>query len=195
MAALTNSEVFSFMGTPNDVNSNQGSMVTALITQQTAVLEQMIGRKISKVTITNELFHHGQNCEIYGSRIFLKGKYRDLYSITAITENEITLSVATSTSSDGYVLNPVTGIIERIGADWSQLPLAIKISGDLGMIKSGDTTSPRDDVKQILIEMVAAKSGLWKNNVQTEEGTIQTIRTQISAETQKLLQRYVQRDI
>lgn len=183
------------MGTPNDVNSNQGSMVTALITQQTAVLEQMIGRKISKVTITNELFHHGRNCEIYGSMLFLKGKYRDLYSITSISENGIALSASTSFSTEGYILNTVTGIIERIGSNWSQLPLAIKITGDLGLIKSGDTASPRDDLKQILLEMVAAKSGLWKNNVQTEEGTIQTIRTQISAETQKLLQRYVQRDV
>lgn len=195
MAALTYTEVFQFMGTPSDVNTNQQTMVTNLITQQTAVLENMIGRKISKETITAALFHHGRNCEIYGTKLFLKGKYRDLYSISALLEDGNALSVSTGSTVPGYILDAQAGIIERIGANWSQLPLAISITGDLGVLKSGDTTSPRDDLKQILIEMVAAKSGLWKNNVQTEEGTIQTIRTQISEETKKQLQRYIQRDI
>lgn len=195
MAALTNTEVFAFMGTPSDIQTTQGSAVTALITQQTAILEAMIGRKISKETITNALLHHGRNCEIYGSTLFLKGKYRDLYTISSISEDGTALSVADDSSDNGYILDPVAGIIERIGSEWSRLPLAIKITGDLGLLKSGDTTSPRDDIKQILIEMVAAKSGLWKNMVTTEDGTIETVIKKISDETQKLLSRYIQRDI
>ena len=71
--------------------------------------------------------------------------------------------------------------------------LGIKLSGTLGMVDSG--LNPTGEMKQILIEMVAAKSGLWKLNVQTEDGKIETIRTNISDESKKMLNKYILKDI
>lgn len=63
---------------------------------------------------------------------------------------------------------------------------AIKISGMLG-IGRGVVLG---DLKQAVIEMVAAKSGLWKFNVMTENGKIEQIRTKPSDKTLDTINKY-----
>ena len=138
-------------------------------------------------TFTDVLFSHGVNCEIYGEELFFTGKYRDIYSISSITELGISLSAATSyTGVGGYYLDLKLGKLVRIGQVWSCQQLAIKASGSLGIGGSGGA----EDLKEAIIEMVAAKSGLWKNNIQTENGTIQNTRVNISDYAKAVLASY-----
>lgn len=193
MAVITNTEVFNFMGTPADQVTTQGTAITALITQMTKELEITLGRKVESNAITAEVFYNGHNCEIYGNTLYLKGIYRDIYSISALTEDGTAISAATDSSSNGYDLDARLGLIKRIGSQWLLSEMIYKITGKLGLVNSDD--SVRDDIKQILIEMVAAKSGLWKNNVTTADGDITTIRTGISQDAKDLISRYRLRDI
>lgn len=193
MAVATNTEVFEFMGTPTDQRTTQSTPITNLIAQMTQELEILLGRKVEPNTITEEVFYDGYNCEMCDEKLYLKGIYRDLYTISAIDEDGTALSEATGSSSNGYKLDARLGIINRIGARWLLGEMAYKISGKLGLVNSDD--SVRDDIKQIVIEMTAAKSGLWKNNVTTADGTITTIRTKISDDTKDLIERYKLRDV
>ncbi len=187
MAVCTNTEVFNFMGTPADVVTKQGAQITALIAEQTALFEQITGRKAESTAFTDVFFYDGHNCEIYGSKMYLRGIYRDLLTISSITEDGTALSLATNTSSNGYYLDLDLGIIERVGAELLKGQMAYKITGTCGLSSS--------DVKVIIIEMVSAKSGLWKSNVQTEDGAIETIRTSISQDAKDLLNKYTLREV
>ena len=136
MGQVTNSNVFDFMGTPADVRTTQGTPVTDLIAKTIKDIEAKIGRRIEKETVTDALFEDGLNCSIAEDMMFLKGKFRDLYTITSITENGVALT-AVSDSNDGndYYLDPRLGIIKRVNQSWSHLPSAIKITGDLGLVE------------------------------------------------------------
>lgn len=188
---ITNSDIFQYVGAAADVQTDEATKITNLITREQSNLENMLGRKIQATAFTNILFQHNLNCRIFEEKLFLSGIYRDIYSISSITETGTTLTASTGYSDGGdYYLDTVKGIIIRINSYWSKEQLAIKASGNLGI--GGGTT--QDDIKQILIEMVAAKSGLWKKNVETEDGTIETIVTNISKDTEKMIKRYMLRD-
>ena len=189
---VTNTEVFEFMGTTAaDVISKNGTRITNLITREQADLEELLGRKVSTTAFTDVLFHPDLNCMIIKDQLFLGGIYRDTYSISAITEDGSTLTAAADYNDGGdYYLDAGRGILIRIDDYWSLEPLGIKISGNCGL--GGATTLT--NIEQVLIEMVATKSGLWKTNVETEEGTIQTIRTNLRADTKKMRNRYILRD-
>jgi len=175
------------MGSPADVITNQGAQITALIGEQQALFEQITGRKVGSTAFSEVFFYDGYNCDIIGKKMFLKGIYRDLLTVTEILEDGTALAVATSTSSNGYALDLTLGIINRVNAEFLKSDMAYKITGTCGIAT--------EDVKAIIIEMVASKSGLWKSNVQTSEGDIQTIRTQISTDTKDRMQRYILRDV
>tara|TARA_R110000796_G_scaffold225197_1_gene341575 strand:- start:2602 stop:3207 length:606 start_codon:yes stop_codon:yes gene_type:complete len=199
-AICTNSEVFEFVGAKADVITNQGTAVTNLITRVTGEVESTIGRKITTTAFTDIFFNHGLNCEISGNYLWFKGIYRDIYSITAIEENGVALTAAAAYNDAGdYYLDPVSGRAVRIDNVWSTETFGIKISCSLGVgASSGGLLQGalvRQDLKQAVIEIVAAKSGLWKTNVMTEGGTISTMRTTPSKETYKTLDKYKLRDI
>lgn len=189
MAVCTNTEVFNFIGAPADVVTTQGAQITALIANMEKEFKRITGREPDVVTLTSYVLSPS-DYEIYGDTLYLKGIYRDILTITALVEGGATLSVATNAGSNGYKLDARLGIIYRIGSSWSELPLDIVISGTYGLNGSSVT-----DVKQLIIEMVAAKSGLWKNAVQTADGTIETIRTSFSQNTEDLLKRYILREV
>jgi len=175
------------MGTPTDVRTSQGAAVTALIASMVAEFLRITGRSADTVSLSDYILTPS-DYEIYDDKLYLKGRYRDLYSITKIYELGSELSLATSYSSNGYQPDFRLGIIYRIGSSWIDLPMAIKITGAYGLNSSSD-------VLQIITEMVAAKSGLWKTSIQTESGKIDTIRMNITEQTEKLLDRYVLREV
>lgn len=192
MAVCTYSDVFEFVGAPADVQSTYQTAITNLISRVTADVEGMLGRKIESTTVTDVLMQDGLNCDIFCDKLFLRGIYRDLYSVSSITENGETLSPVTGYSSgSGYYLDSRTGILIRNLLSWSGLPFAIKLSGSIGL----GGASVLGDIKQAVIELVAAKSGLWKQNVVTEGGTIEQIRTTPNKQTLESLKKYVLRDL
>ena len=191
---VLNTDIFEFMGTPSDVQTTQGTFITNLITREQSDLESILGRKITSNTATNLILQHYLNCQIYKTKLFLSGVYRDQYTITALTEAGNTLTASTGYSDGGdYYLDTSKGIILRINSYWDTQPLSIKISGKYGLVNQADD-SALSEINQILIEMVATKSGLWKNYVETEDGTIQTIRTNYSKDLNNRIKRYILRD-
>lgn len=189
MAVCTNTEVFDYMQTPSDVRTAEGSRITSLITLVTDDIEKDLGRKIESTSFSNILFQHGYNCEIYGTRLYFKGIYRDIYSITTITEEGVTLTAKTD-YDDGsdYILDSAKGMMIRQDTNWSRLDVPIKITGKLGLVNSDN--SVLDAIKLAVIESVAARSGLWTTEIITAEGTIQQTRTNITKETRRLLNKY-----
>ncbi len=196
MAQVTPTDVFDFMGTETSVRTANTAAVQTLIDNHIKDIEATIGRRIEKEDITDELFEDGLNCQIHQDFLFLSGNFRDLFSITTLKENNVTLTaVADSNDGNDFYLDNRRGIIRRVNQSWSFLPSAIKITGSLGLV---DQTTPFDtkaDIKQILTEMTAAKSGLWKINVETEGGSITTIKTTINRDTRQSLKKYILRDV
>ena len=177
---VTNTNVFDFMGTRSDVVSDRGADITTLITREQRVIESMLGRSVESVTLTDEVFDPSLgNCEISpnnSSVLFLKGKYRDMYSISAISDSGTNLdAVASYLDGNDYILNTNTGTITKISGAWEDYYYSIVISGKYGFVNHSDD-SARDDVKQLLIEIVATKSGLWKDYVMSAEGRIEVTR-------------------
>ena len=189
MPVITPDDVYNFCGVKSDVQRKQKRSISDIIDRKTIELEEILGRKIQSTTFTNILFQHGVNCEIYDQKLYLKGTYRDLYSITSISEEGTTLSVITDyNDGNDYYFDINTGIIHRKDRNWSQQPYAIKMSGKLGLVNT-TTELIRNDVKDVLIEMVAAKSGLWKTNVKTEGGDITTVRMNMSDDSSKMIEK------
>ena len=194
---ITNTEVFDFMGTPSDVRTQQGDSITILITTMQDEIERNTGRKVIPTAFTDALFQQGLNCFIKDNLLFLQAEFRDIYSITTILEDGIALTAGTDSDATGdYFLDWRKGILIKIDSNWSLENLAIKITGSLGIVDdpTADTPSSRADIKQALKEMVAAKSGLWKNNVETEDGSIEVIRTKISEDAKEIIKKYRLRD-
>ncbi|MFW9821375.1 MAG: hypothetical protein ACFFE4_00475 [Candidatus Thorarchaeota archaeon] len=185
---ITKAEVFSFMGTDASEIANQGTMIDELIPRKQKDLEQTIGRKVEATSFSNILFQHNLNCKIHKEKLFLQGIYRDTYSITSLYELNVALVAAAGYNDGGdYYIDTVKGVIYRINNFWSLEQLGIKISGSLGLVSGGN---PLPNIKQILIEMVAAASGLWRINTETEQGTITTIKTTIRKETENKIRKY-----
>ena len=192
---VTNTEVFDFMGTPIDVRTQQGDAITSLITKLQDDLEREFGRKITANTITDLLLQDGLNCEIFDDSLYLKSEFRDMYEISEIIETGTTLTASTGYSDGGdYYLDIRKGVIIKIDDNWSLEALAIKLTGKYGLLNKSDN-SVLEGVKTILIQSVAAKSGLWKNAVQTEDGAIETIRTKIPTDVADMKKKYINKDL
>lgn len=194
MAFPTYSDVFALMKSPSDIQTNHQTLVTNLIARAQTEIEQEIGRKITATTFTDDLFSNGVNCEIYGNKLFLKGYYRDIYSVTAITETGKTLTaVADYNDGNDYYIDERLGCLIREGEYWSQEQFAIKMSGKYGLVDSSEETLA--DLKQVVIEKVAAMSGLWKSAFMTDEGEMDITRTDVTNHAKEVLKKYKLRDI
>lgn len=192
MAVCTYSDVFEFCGTDSSVQSTQQTAITNLISRCTADVEKTLGRKVESTTVSNVIFQDGLNCEILGNRLFLKGEYRDIYSISSIYECGLALTAVTDyNQSYDYFLDSKKGIIIRHLQPWNLEPFNIKISFSYGL----GGASVLGDIKQAVIESVAAKSGLWKYYLDSEEGRIERTRTSPSAKTMDSLKKYILRDL
>lgn len=191
MSICTYSDVFEFVGASSDVQTTQQTAITNLIANVTDEVERRLGRKITSTSFADVLLNDGQNCSICGDKIYLNGPYRDVYSITSVTELGVALSALTDyTQTNRYYLDTRNGVLVRNSVFWTLTPFAIKISGSMCL----GGASGSGDIKQAVIELVAAKSGLWKQNVITEGGTIQSIRNTPSRETVAALDKYILRE-
>lgn len=187
---ITNTEVFDFMGTDAGQRTNHGSAVTAMITKKQAELESTLRRKLETQAASSVVIFHGKGCEIYNDKLFLKGVYRDFYSISALSEEGTTLTASTAyNDGNDYVADFGKGIIYRVGDVWSKAVNAITISGNYGYLNSSNAA--REEVKQILIEMVAAVSGLWYKEYQTDQGTVTEKRMAITRSTEKMIKNHI----
>ena len=189
----TYSEVFDFVGAETSQRTTQQSAITALIDRVFLEVEGQIGRKIDNTAFSNVVLSDGINCKINADRLWLHGIYRDVHTISSISEEGVALTASADYSDDGdFFLDPSIGCIFRFGGDWSKSKLAIKASGSLCI---GGSSSGATDLKQALIEIVAARSGLWKINTQTDEGTITSIKTTVPKSAKEVLDRYQLLDI
>jgi hypothetical protein len=181
---ITAKDVFDFMGTDQGQRNKHSNTVQNLIERKTESLELMLRRKITTQTASSIVIYHGNGCEVYGDELFLKGSYRDFYSITALSETGTSLTEST-TYNDGndYIPDYGKGLIKRVDDSWSKEINAFTISGSYGYLNSSNTA--RKEVQDILIEMVAAASGLWSVHYKTEQGTGTKIRYTITKQTEK----------
>jgi len=192
VAIATSTEVFDFMGTVTDERTKQATQLTALIAREQAEAENLIGRKLDSEDFTSVLFQNNTNCALVDRKLYLRSIYTDIYTITSIKEEGTALTVA-SAYNDGndYYFDSKLGIITRLGQNWSQDEFAVEITGKLGYGSYvSPTFTPNQDVKQAVIEIVAAKSGLWRINVQTEDGDIETIVTTPKSSSMKMLMKH-----
>lgn len=187
MSVCTTSDVFDFCGTAQDIRTTNQSKISDLILRVVNDVEVQIGRKIEPQSFTDKYFQNGVNCEIYGNVLYFSGKYRDVYQITSVTECDVVLSEITEYGQgDGYFLDIAKGTITKT-SDWCLDIFSLKMSGSYGL--GGGIVL--GSIKQAVIELVAAKSGLWKFNVETEGGTIQQIRTTPNKATTDLIRSYM----
>ena len=192
MPICTSADVFQFTGSPADVQTTQAAAVTSLITNVSGYVQDYIGRKIETFAISNVIMQDGLNCEIYGQKLYLKGIYRDLYSISLLKENGNTLTaVAAYNDSGNYYLDPRIGAIIRNAQDWSLEPFGILLSGNV----CAGGASGSSGIKQVIIEIVASKAGLLKTEILTESGSIDTVRTLSENQIKNMLKTYVTRDV
>lgn len=181
---ITNTRVFEFCGVHDDQRTTQGNIITNLITQTQSELETELRRSLNAVTVTSQIFNDGDGCEISGNKIRFINKYRDFYSITAVTEEGTALTASTAYNDDNdYIYYASTGILEKITGNWSVDYNAIVISGIYGYLDSNNAY--REEIKKLLTEMVAAKSGLWTINTGTPDGNISNTKTTISKDAEK----------
>lgn len=191
MAICTSDDVFEFAGSPSDVQATQADAVTSLITNVSGYVQDYIGRKIETTVISNVIMQDGLNCEIYGQKLYLKGIYRDLYSISLLKENGATLTaVAAYNDAGDYYLDPRVGAIIRNAQDWSLEPFGILLSGNV----CAGGASGSLGIKQAVIEIVASKAGLLKTEILTDGGPIDTVRTLSDSQIKNMLKTYVTRD-
>lgn len=191
MTIATPTEVFDFMLTATDQRTTHNTQITNLIANKTIELEEMLGRKIESTVFTDVLFQNNLNCEIFDQELFLRGIYRDTYSITSISEAGESLTAITDyDDGNDYYLDATSGILIRNLRSWSIEPFAIKISGKMGLANADD--SVRKDIKQIIIEMVAAASNIWR--VSNDEGEV-FLRTRATESTMNLAKKYVLNDL
>lgn len=168
-AICTNTEVFDFMQTGDEERTAQGTNITTLIANVTDEVERYIGRKLSEQAFSIKI-HDGRYCSILNQYLFLKGVYFDIKSISSLKENGVALTEGT----DFYINNP--GVIERIDSYWSPDGAGrIEIVGVCGLVTVGGTLiaptyTPHPALKQIVMEAVAVKSGLWAKTVSDGEG-------------------------
>ena len=192
MAICTSADVFEFTGSPADVQDTQEGAVTSLISQVSSYVESFIGRKIEPTEIVDVIIQDGLNSDILGNRIYLKGIYRDLYSVGEIQENGVTLTAVSGYNDGGdYYLDPAAGCLIRANRGWSLSQFGILISGHVGIGRG----SISEGIKLLIIEIVASKSGLLKTEILTESGSIDTVRTLSETQIKNMLKTYVTREV
>ena len=186
---ISANRVFAFCGVTDDQRQTQESFIDTLIVQVQRDFEHRCRRSLTSVDVTAETFHNGKNCEITnGNKLRLIGRYRDMYDITAITEEGTALTKSTAyNDGNNWIYYEDTGIIKKISGNWSTENNAIVITGKYGYLDRYDSNEFREDVKKLLTEMVAAKSGLWKTHSDLPDGNITSTRTAISKDSEKAI--------
>jgi hypothetical protein len=195
MSSITTTQVFNFCGTASDMRTDKATMIQTLIDEVDNSFLALTGRSPILVSETINI-NNGIKCRIIDDMLYLKGKYRDIVSITTLKEEGVTLNESTTyNDSKDFIIHKEMGAIQLIDDAWSLEPLAIQIEGKFGLVTmSGSSFATNKDVQNIITEMVAVKSGLWTRSTQTEDGDIVSTRTTLNEDTKKSLNKYILRD-
>lgn len=178
---ITSSELFEFVGAANDQADTQSAMVNTLIASMQKEVQKQLNRSLESAGLTAYALREDRDFVFMQDYtiISLIGHYRDLYTLTALTEAGTALTKSTAyNDGNDYLFDPDTGMIEKVSGSWNTEPFAIAITGKYGYVDQTDD-SPRDDVRQLLMEMVASKSGLWKKTFISPDGTVTTDKDKI----------------
>ena len=187
-------DVTEFLQLTTDQINAHTKQLTALIQNCTDIIEQESGRKITPYTVSEYRLRPGLDFSYYGDRqIFLRGFLRDIVEITTISSRGVIL-----TAGVDYEIDRREGLLTRLNAGWLE---NIVITGVFGAVvnvakPTNENPSPEPQyepvpaIKQVLIEMVAAKSSLWKTSFESENGMIEHLRTTTSKDTQRLLDKF-----
>lgn len=166
-------EVFEFMGVADDQQSTHLNAIKDLLQQEQKELIRRLGRQIEAQTLTSFVLNEDEHFKFSNdyTKIMLIGEWRDLYNITSLTEAGTALTESTSyDDGNSFVFNKRLGVIERLNTSWSTSRFAIVISGSYGYVESDG--SVKEDIKIILKQMVAMKSGLWKKTFISDGGDV-----------------------
>lgn len=169
---VTTDELFDFMSVADDQRETHQNSVLNLLQQNQIELERALGRKITSQSssVTLQCGQHFEYSNDYKT-ICLKGDLVDLYSITGLTEAGVSLTESTSYNDGGsFRFNPNTAELVRLNASWNTSDFAIVVTGKYGYVNSDDT--PREDVKLVLKEFTAMKTGLWKKTFISDGGDV-----------------------
>lgn len=189
-AIITVSDVFEFCGTDPGQVTKQTDAVTDLITRKQEQLQTTLRRSLEDASFSNRYIWNGKDCVIVREKCFLNGFLRDTYEITSLTEGSTSLTASTDYSDVyDYIYDSKTGIIHKKNGYWSTDIQAIKISGSYGYLTASQAA--RSDIKDILIEMVAAASGLWKTNYTTSQGNITQTKHTMTKTTMALIKKHI----
>ncbi|WP_438979970.1 hypothetical protein [Polynucleobacter sp.] len=192
MSICTKAEVYTFMqtGDAQRIAAND-TMIEALILSVEFMIERFIGRKISATAFDLQL-HDGRYCSINGRYIFMNGFYYDILEIGTLEENGVALTEGT----DFVIQSP--NVIERINTQWNASnQLGIAITGLVGLVYDNSETDEANyvanpDVKQIAIEAVAMKSGLWTKNLTDGDGNeFEVVKQNLPKISMEHLKRYI----
>ena len=168
MGLVTLSEVVDFLGLSDKKATIHTDNLNALIADKGDWLSHHCERWFSKTTKTDITFDRRQLTivnEYGGSYIRLPKHYRDIVSISFLSENGVTLVSGT----DFIVMD--NKIIRAEGEYWEpDFFNAYIISGVFGYYNT-TTDAVNGDVKDIMKTHVAVGSGLWFKNY-TEEGSV-----------------------
>ncbi|GBR74531.1 hypothetical protein NO1_1690 [Candidatus Termititenax aidoneus] len=186
-------DVCEFLQIAADQRGAHQAQLETLINNCTDIIERETGRKITLLEVEDYKLTRGVDFGYYGqSKIYLNGALHDIVAITKLIDRgkELTAGV-------DYILDKNNGLLIKEGGEWLE---NIVITGKFGLVVECAAQGENDEpvavyepipaLKQVLIEMVAAKSGLWKMNVETESGTITQTRTTINKDTQALLNKF-----
>lgn len=189
---VTVTNVTDFLGiTGTDQATTQATLIGNLITQAYEEFLLLTGRSANKITMTSMLLQDGVNCEIQGANLWLYGKYQDIITISALTEEGVSLSPSIAYGDNlDYIVNASEGCLIRLNNAWSTLHNALVITGyaGLGTMFNADFTI-REDIKKIIIEMVAASSGLWKETIISPSGQLDVTRQGLPKDTKDKIAR------
>lgn len=189
---ITTKEVFDFMGTEQGQRDKHNAAISNLTELKQEELTIRLRRSLVSVDFSSQVFFNGRNCSISKEKLYLKGAFRDTYSISSITESGIALTASTAyADGNDYFYHANKGIIEKINNYWSIEPLAIVISGSYGYLNSSNET--RENIKLILIEMVAAASGLWTTQYLSSEGNITSTKYTVTKVTENKIKGHINR--
>jgi len=191
---VTTANVTNLLGiTGEDQATTHAALITRLIDSNLKLFLELTGRSAEKVTATTQIFNDGIECDVVDEDLWLKGKYSDILSISAITNegNSLSESVAYA-DGNNFVIDKRLGKITRVdGSAWSKEVNAILITGyfGIGTIATADFTL-RADAVQTITEMICTASGLWTQLVMTPEGNIESTIVQFPKITKDSLARF-----
>ena len=194
---VTAEDVFDFMGTQEDQRVKQLIAITNSISREQTYVEKITGRILYETDFSDILFQNNINCKILENKLILRGIYSDTLQIDTLIEgNETLIPIADFDDGNDYDFDKTLALITKLSSFWTRASFAIKISGKHGYGNwDGFNFTVEEDLSQAIIELVAAKSGMWRISVQGEDGDYETIVTTPKKSTYNLIKMHKRSEV